>query len=157
MSKGSYHRSFDFFKVGQLLYHKALSNSSNNNETKNKTKTEKKIERNVFFYLPIKYPKRGYKIQKKKKKEERKKKKRKQEKKTIFCLCPPGDAVKLNLDNSNTKVTSPISNYLVTSGATILFVFRLRLFLHLIFLDPSMTKAQFFNMYFLFFVSYQCF
>ena len=63
-----------------------------------------------------------------------------QEKKTIFCLCPPGDAIKLNLNNSNTKVTSPISNYLVTSGATILF-FRLRLFLHLLFLDPSMTKA----------------
>ena len=46
-------------------------------QNKNKIKTEKKIERNVFFYLPIKYPKRGYKIQKKKKKEERKKKKRK--------------------------------------------------------------------------------
>ena len=70
-------------------------------QNKNKIKTEKKIERNVFFYLPIKYPKRGYKIQKKKKKEERKKKKRKQEKKTIFCLCPPGDAIKLNLNNSN--------------------------------------------------------
>ena len=74
-----------------------------------------------------------------------------QEKKTIFCLCPPGDAIKLNLNNSNTKVNSPIANYLVTSGATILFVFGLRLFLHLLFLDPSMTKAYFFNIYFFIF------
>ena len=72
----------------------------------------------------------------------------------MFCLCPPGDAIKLNLNNSNAKVPSPISNYLVTSGGTILFVFRLRLFLHLLFLDPSMTRAQFFNTHFLFFVSY---
>ena len=38
-----------------------------------------------------------------------------------------------------------MSNYLVTSGATILFVFRLRLFLHLLFPDPLMTKAYFLN------------
>ena len=124
-------------------------------QNKNKIKTEKKLKE-MFLLITIKYPKRGYKIQKKKKKEERKKKKRKQEKKTILCLCPPGDAIKLNLNNSNTKVTSPISNYLVTSGATILFVFRLRLFLQLLFLDPSMTKAQFLNIFFLFFVSFQC-
>ena len=29
---------------------------------KKKKKKKKKIERNVAFYLPIKYPKRGYKI-----------------------------------------------------------------------------------------------
>ena len=75
------------------------------------------------------------------KKGRNKKKKRKQEKKTIFCLCPPGDAIKLNFNNSNAKVTSPISNYLVTSGGTILFVLRLRLFLHLLFVDALMTRA----------------
>ena len=113
-----------------------------------KTKTEK-IERNVVFYLHIKYTKRGQNIEEEKK-GRNKKKKRKQEKKTIFCLCPPGDAIKLNLNNSNSKVISPISNYLVTSGGTILFVFRLRLFLHLLFRDPSMTKAYFFNIFFYF-------
>ena len=51
----------------------------------------------------------------------RKKQKRKQEMRTLFCLCPPGDAIKLNLNNSNTKITSPISNYLIISGPTILF------------------------------------
>ena len=88
------------------------------------------------------------------KKGRNKKKKRKQEKKTIFCLCPPGDAIKLNFNNSNAKVTSPISNYLVTSCGTILFVLRLRLFLHLLFLNALMTRAQFFNTHFIFFVSY---
>ena len=122
-------------------------------QNKNKIKTEKKLKE-MFLLITIKYPKRGYKIQKKKKKEERKKKQRNQEKKTVFCLFPPGDAIKLNLNNSNAKVPSPISNYLVTSGGTILFVFRLRLFLHLLFLNPSMTRAQFFNTHFLFFVSY---
>ena len=138
-----------YTRCKQALLFFVLKKQKNTN--KNKAK-QKKIERNVAFYLHIKYTKRGYKIQKKKKR-----KKEKEEKKTIFCLCPPGDAIKLNLNNSNTKVTSPISNYLVTSGATILFVFRLRLFLHLLFLDPSMTKAQFFNILFIFFVSYQCF
>ena len=48
------------------------------NKTKQKqNKNRKKIERNVFFYLPIKYPKRGYKIQKKKKKGRKKKEEKK--------------------------------------------------------------------------------
>ena len=85
---------------------------------KKKTKTWKKIKRNVAFYLHIKgYTKRENKI----KYRRRKKQKRKQEKRTLFCLCPPGDAIKLNLNNSNSKITSPISNHLIISGPTILF------------------------------------
>lgn len=86
---------------------------------KNKTKTEK-IARNVAFYLHIKeYTKREHKIKYRRKKKE----KRIQEKRTIFCLCPPGEAIKLNLINSNTKITIPISNHLIISGPTILFFF----------------------------------
>ena len=45
----------------------------------------------------------------------------KKEKKTIFCLCPLGNAIKLNFNNSNKKMGS-FSKHLKIAGATISFV-----------------------------------